>query len=353
MPLYRQLARGYEVIYQPLNGHWVPTHRLADEWNVRNGIYQDAPGTHRHHVDGHRRNNAPFNIVRMSASEHIRYHNKINYGLDFDPQEHGDSIRAALGRLRENQEWDKQFRAMQQQKVLRFWNEAAYHEARARWIEAHKQFWTEDARQQQRERQERFWQAHPERREEVALKSKQMWASASLERQERQQLIARQMNTRFEITEEVVRAALDETGSIRGAARLLSCDRTVFRRFPDVIRAFRGQHPRNHKVVSIAEVKGDHDVYCLTVPEAGNFALKAGVFVHNCGLIANTTPLEAAWRGRLVVELYNAANLPVRLYAEEGFIQILFFESDEECETTYSDRGGKYQDQQGLTLAKV
>ena len=72
-----------------------------------------------------------------------------------------------------------------------------------------------------------------------------------------------------------------------------------------------------------------------------------------CGLIANTTPLEADWRGRLVVELYNAANLPVRLYAEEGFIQILFFESDEDCETSYSDRGGKYQNQTGLTLAKV
>ena len=72
-----------------------------------------------------------------------------------------------------------------------------------------------------------------------------------------------------------------------------------------------------------------------------------------CGLIANTTPLEADWCGRLVVELYNAANLPVRLYAQEGFIQILFFESDEDCETSYSDRGGKYQDQRGLTLAKL
>jgi dCTP deaminase len=71
------------------------------------------------------------------------------------------------------------------------------------------------------------------------------------------------------------------------------------------------------------------------------------------GLMANTTPLEAAWQGRLVVELYNAANLPVRLYAEEGFIQILFFGSDEDCETSYSDRGGKYQDQAGLTLAKL
>ena len=71
------------------------------------------------------------------------------------------------------------------------------------------------------------------------------------------------------------------------------------------------------------------------------------------GLIVNTTPLEAAWRGRLVVELYNAANLPVRLYAEEGFVQIIFFESDEECDTSYGDRAGKYQDQSGLTLAKV
>ena len=67
----------------------------------------------------------------------------------------------------------------------------------------------------------------------------------------------------------------------------------------------------------------------------------------------NTTPLEAAWRGRLVVELYNAANLPVRLFAEEGFVQILFFESDELCETSYSDRKGKYQDQSGLTTAKL
>ncbi|MEW6733952.1 MAG: dCTP deaminase [Acidobacteriota bacterium] len=72
-----------------------------------------------------------------------------------------------------------------------------------------------------------------------------------------------------------------------------------------------------------------------------------------CGIVVNTTPLEANWRGRLVVELYNAANLPVRLFAEEGFVQIIFFESDEECDTSYSDRKGKYQDQNGLTLAKL
>jgi dCTP deaminase len=71
------------------------------------------------------------------------------------------------------------------------------------------------------------------------------------------------------------------------------------------------------------------------------------------GVIVNTTPLEADWSGRLVVEIFNAANLPVRLYAEEGFLQILFFQSDADCRTSYKDRAGKYQHQSGLTLPRL
>lgn len=71
------------------------------------------------------------------------------------------------------------------------------------------------------------------------------------------------------------------------------------------------------------------------------------------GLLVNTTPLEAGWTGRLVVEIANLANLPLRVYVNEGIGQILFFESDENCAVSYEDRGGKYQNQQGLTYAKV
>ncbi len=71
------------------------------------------------------------------------------------------------------------------------------------------------------------------------------------------------------------------------------------------------------------------------------------------GLLVNTTPLEAGWTGRLVVEIGNLANLPLRVYVNEGIGQILFFESDEDCDTSYDDRGGKYQGQTGLTFAKV
>jgi len=71
------------------------------------------------------------------------------------------------------------------------------------------------------------------------------------------------------------------------------------------------------------------------------------------GLIINATPLEPTWRGRLVLEISNSADLPVRIYAEEGIGQIIFFESDEDCDVSYEDRKGKYQDQTGLVLPKV
>ncbi|HEX6792489.1 MAG TPA: dCTP deaminase [Casimicrobiaceae bacterium] len=109
----------------------------------------------------------------------------------------------------------------------------------------------------------------------------------------------------------------------------------------------------NHKVVAIRERPGDHDVYCLTVPEAGNFALEAGVFVSNCGIIVNVTPLEPEWEGHVTLEFSNTTPLPAKIYANEGVAQVIFFESDEVCETSYKDRGGKYQGQKGVTLPKM
>jgi dCTP deaminase len=71
------------------------------------------------------------------------------------------------------------------------------------------------------------------------------------------------------------------------------------------------------------------------------------------GLLVNTTPLEAGWTGRLVIELGNLANLPLRVYVNEGIGQVLFFESDEDCTVSYEDRGGKYQGQTGLTYSRL
>ena len=72
-----------------------------------------------------------------------------------------------------------------------------------------------------------------------------------------------------------------------------------------------------------------------------------------CGIIINATPIEPEFEGHVVIEISNTTNLPCKIYANEGIAQFLFFESDEACEVSYRDRGGKYQGQTGITLAKV
>jgi dCTP deaminase len=72
-----------------------------------------------------------------------------------------------------------------------------------------------------------------------------------------------------------------------------------------------------------------------------------------CGIIVNVTPLEPEWEGHVTLEFSNTTTLPAKIYANEGVAQMLFFESDEVCEISYADRGGKYQGQTGVTLPKT
>jgi dCTP deaminase len=321
MPLYRDLFRGYEGVYQPIDGYLYATHRLADEWNIRNGIYEEIPGTHRHH-------------------------------LDFDRVEHGLAISASLQRRAVDPVWREEFSRAQSARANQFWCSDRYRQIRERIIEQRRNP-TDATREAHRRAMIRRYSDPAERARHSQLMI-QAWARDTGERRSTQAEIARRIRLRPEITEETVRRALHVTGSIRGAAEVLNCDRSVFRRFSGALTDFRGTRQyRNHKVTAIREIAGDHDVYCLTVPEAGNFALQSGVFVKNCGIIVNVTPLEPEWEGHVTLEFSNTTTLPAKIYANEGVAQMLFFESDEVCETSYKDRGGKYQGQRGVTLPKT
>lgn len=72
-----------------------------------------------------------------------------------------------------------------------------------------------------------------------------------------------------------------------------------------------------------------------------------------CGIIVNVTPLEPEWEGHVTLEFSNTTTLPAKIYANEGVAQFLFFESDEECETSYADRAGKYMKQRGVTVPRL
>jgi dCTP deaminase len=71
-----------------------------------------------------------------------------------------------------------------------------------------------------------------------------------------------------------------------------------------------------------------------------------------CGLIVNVTPFEPEWEGFATVSLVNSGPRPVRVYANEGIAQVIFLQADEQCETSYKDKKGKYQAQKTITMAK-
>lgn len=72
-----------------------------------------------------------------------------------------------------------------------------------------------------------------------------------------------------------------------------------------------------------------------------------------CGIIVNVTPFEPEWEGYVTLEISNTTPLPAKIYAHEGIAQVLFFEAEDECETSYADKNGKYQRQESIVLPKL
>jgi len=72
-----------------------------------------------------------------------------------------------------------------------------------------------------------------------------------------------------------------------------------------------------------------------------------------CGIIVNVTPFEPEWEGYVTLEISNTTPLPAKIYSNEGIAQVIFFEADEECRSSYADKKGKYQKQQQIELPRV
>jgi dCTP deaminase len=138
-------------------------------------------------------------------------------------------------------------------------------------------------------------------------------------------------------------------------------------RIADEFKIFTNIHsaivdPKNFDSRSFMDVKAD---MCIIPPNSFALARTIEYFriprnvltvcvgkstYARCGIIVNVTPFEPEWEGIVTLEVSNTTPLPAKIYAGEGISQVLFFESDEECETSYADRKGKYQSQKGLQL---
>ena len=123
--------------------------------------------------------------------------------------------------------------------------------------------------------------------------------------------------------------------------------------------------PKNFDANSFVDFKGD---VCIVPPNSFALARSVEYFkiprkilticvgkstYARCGIIVNVTPFEPEWEGHVTLEFSNTTPLPAKIYSNEGLCQVLFFESDEDCEVSYKDKSGKYLKQVGITLPKI
>ncbi len=150
---------------------------------------------------------------------------------------------------------------------------------------------------------------------------------------------------------------------------------TKFKLFSNLLHPLSPIDPKNLNEKSFQEisaVEGPEGKYVVMPPNSyilgetlEYFEIPRDVIVicigkstySRCGLIANVTPLEPEWKGRITLEISNSSPCPAKLYAEEGIVQLVFLRSEAPCKKSYADKcaggAGKYQNQQGLTLPKV
>ncbi len=338
MPLYRKLSdtrepgitiQGYEMTFDPRSSRWLFTHLLADWYNRWKGVYAESDGAHCHHVDFDKRNNNPTNLRRLSRDAHLALHRAHASATLHRPEviercralRRTDEFRArmsdrmkapgtreVLSEQARSQWSDPAYKRYMTERWSAFYAEnEGYRDAlRARLDRAQREYWSDEGhRSTQAERVREHFEAHPERREQLAQAASAQWSDPELLAWRREKT-SEQWTSEFRARR---KEALAETYRRKTLAALKSCERVTGEVDLDAYRAqrvasrdksllkfetfceryFAGDASRaldavahhNHRVVSVEALDERHDVYDLEVPGTHNFALASGVFVHN------------------------------------------------------------------------
>ncbi|PSP59503.1 DNA topoisomerase (ATP-hydrolyzing) subunit B [Halobacteriales archaeon QH_7_66_36] len=336
MPLYRKMSDtseesitidGYEMVKQPvMNGFWEFTHLLADRYNVENGLYDDLDGEHKHHRDFDKRNNRPDNIERLSKEDHIELHrNHATKTL------HTEEVKRELRELRQSDEFRRMMSERMQQdetvEILREqakeqWEDEEYEQCmRDAWREYYennpeyrqrvkerltreaREYWgDEQHRKEQSERVKQHYRDHPEAIEARRQEAEEQWDDEELRKwrsekteeqwteEFREQRMESYNQTYYENTIPFMKEVLEVDGSLENYderrreendPNVLTKSTTIEKFFDDEEELVEAVETHNHTVESVERIKETADVYDIEVPGTHNFALEAGVFVHN------------------------------------------------------------------------
>lgn len=297
----------YEWVTHPGGGS-CPTHWLADEWNIRNGVYADTPGevSHRHHLDENPFNNDPTNIVRVSQTAHLAIHSSLSVEVR-NTAEYRQYMSKKMLTLREElsergrKQWeDKAYAEYMREKWKEHYlsNQEYRNKLHKRLHQAQAEYWAvPQNRELAANRTKRAFEKNPERKETLRSQANAQWEDPALRswraaktREQwtpefREKRAQAQIRNRKKISLEL----LNEVGLAKYAEARQGKEKKYYKL--DTLLSFyggetgplsSGEYTYNHRVVSVSELGEDEeDVYDLEVEEFHNFAVEAGVFVHN------------------------------------------------------------------------
>jgi DNA gyrase subunit B len=335
MPLYRKLSekkgritiKGYEMVLDPVASKWIFTHILSDRYNLEHARYLPAAGAYKHHVDFNKRNNNPDNLLRMGKEAHFALHSsmagRILHSEDVKQKareahmkpEYREKISKLMSKptmkkmlsARAKKQWENgEYKKYMAGRWEKFYKEnAAYRQANKELLRKIKdEYWSDsENRKTQSERVKRHYADHPEAKDILKEMAKKEWDNAEL-RDWRRAQTSKQWTPEFRKKRKeaynktyyahslaCMKRVLEKEGTLDGyeSERIKARDHSLLKKKTVAERFFHGNEAEmleavknyNHKAKEIVHLAEKMDVYDLEVEGTHNFALAAGVFVHN------------------------------------------------------------------------
>ncbi|MBI2129886.1 DNA topoisomerase (ATP-hydrolyzing) subunit B [Candidatus Woesearchaeota archaeon] len=335
MPFKRQLSHkgkritieGYELVYSPNENRWIFTHMLADEYNLRNKVYTEMEGSHRHHKYFDKLNNDPTNICRLTKEEHMSLHSllakkilntkEVREKLQALRQtpEFREKIRQKMLLMRDELskraklQWENgEYKKYMVGKFLEFYNsnEEYRKKSKENLNKMQQEYWSSaENRVKQAERVDKFFKEHPEAKKALSGMAKKQWVNQPLIEWRRNKTKEQWTpdfrkkrriaynKTYYESTIKVLRQVYEKDKNVNSEEferlRKELNDKNVLSYPTFLEHFFQNDEARlkeavagyNHKIKAIIPVQEKIDVYDIEVPGTHNFALASGVFVHN------------------------------------------------------------------------
>lgn len=295
MPLYLKFstkeddanAIGYSMVMQPNLDAWDFVHILADEWNLESGVYTKPAGRIRHHKDFNKLNNSPNNIMRMNWAEHWQTHYKFTSLKHKSDPAYRKKLAAGRRKFWENIKNRQDYSERMAKINIENWKKESYREK---------------MKKQLSEINKRFLREHPEVieqiRERASATMKRLWQIPEYKKLFHEKIVASNKKRETNLTgkKKFLRICqyLKDGGIVLnkenfeksrkvifGTKSFTSWDLGIKKYYDNKSDLLLSSISRNHKIVRIEFLGEFIDVYDLTIDKTHNFALSAGIFVHN------------------------------------------------------------------------